>query len=144
MRLVYFPLDEPMLVEVSLPNGMKVSKDLNVELSIQPRKLKYELINQPSKYATWATVAELARRRVKNHQAEFFKLSGNEGDTSTVSHQRALYNQYKLLDLTKRAFSYRKDALLGLLSGNDSQKVIEEYHNNLSSLRALIGREYRS
>lgn len=138
MRLVYFPLDKPTEVEVKLPNGGLVKVDLNEELAIRYDSLRDELVAQPSRYATWSTVAEIAHRRVKNSKDDFFKLNDREEGDTTVARYEELYREYDLLNQTKKAFSYKKDALIKLLSGGDSRKVIQEYHKNLSNLRALL------
>lgn len=138
MRLTYFPLDKPTEVQVKLPNGGLVKVDLNKELAIHHNKLRDELVAQPSRYATWSTVTEIAHRRVKNSKVAFFKLNDREEDHTTVDRYKELYEEYTLLSHTKEAFSHKKDALIKLLNGGDTHKVIQEYHKNLSNLRALL------
>ena len=138
MRLAYFPLDKPTEVQVKLPNGGLVKVDLNKELAIHYDRLRDELISQPARYATWSTVTEIARMRVKNSKVAFFKLNDREEHHTTVDRHEELYEEYNFLNHTKEAFSHKKDALIKLLSGGDSHKVIQEYHKNLSDLRALL------
>lgn len=144
MKTVYFPLDTSVDIEVKLPNGGVVSVDLNEELAIHPSKLREELITQPSRYATWATVAEIARRRVEKSQINFFKVNDPQEEISTSCMETSLVQQYQLLEQTKQAFSYRKDALLQLLEGNNSDMVFKEYHKKLTGLRTLLGQKAKN
>lgn len=141
MRVVYFPLERPINIKVKLPNGGIVSVDLNEELAIYPNNLRDELVTQPSRYAIWSTATEIALRRVKKSEDDFFKLNNREEHHIQVDRCSKVYEEYNLLSQTKKAFSHKKDALLQLLGGEDSHKVIQEYYKNLSNLRALLGQK---
>lgn len=141
MRIVYFPLEKSVVVDVKLPNGALISVDLNEELAIYPSRMRDEIVNQPSRYATWSTATEIARRRVEKSEADFFKMNDRGEHHITVDRYKEMYEEYNFLYQTKKAFSYKKDALLQLLGGSDSHRVIQEYCKNLSNLRALLGQK---
>ena len=115
-------LEKPMGVRINL-EGRVIELNLQEELTIDTTNILNEILEQPSKYALWATLFDLACAKM---------ISMDIGD-KRWSHT---CDQFKMIGHMVRAFNHRKTALLKLWENPANKVVLEEYRNNLSRLSA--------
>jgi hypothetical protein len=141
MARKYLPLDAEANIQVSLFPGRLYATDLNTELSIDTRNIKNEILQQPSRYAIWSTMADLAKQGVEKSTEDFFNLKPEDKRLPSMEQKLTkARSQYDFLFQTSQAFMHRKVALLRLWQGTDqTDEVLQDYYNNLSNLRALLG-----
>jgi hypothetical protein len=131
-------LDKPIHVSVRVSRNRVIEADLNKELSIDTSNIKKEVIAQPSRYAKWATLTDIAQRGLEMAKEELATTShGDERYMDAVNRYMTAEKQYEFFYIVQQAFYHRMSTLLDLWA-NPKNKVSDEYHSSVSHLRAIL------
>lgn len=111
--------EEHRHLSISLPEGRKVEVDLYEELAIDENNLRLEIINQPAKYAKWATFYDLSCIKVDTLEGEKIQFQKvnlvDECPPKLIQEYQKAVKQKELLGKVRRAVYHRKDTLFDLL-----------------------------
>jgi len=132
-------LDQPLNIKVKISKSRVVEADLYKELSIDVSSIKQEILNQPAKFATWATLSDLAEQRRDKLKYLLSEGSVNESHYSQLVEKLSLAEKhYEFFSSIKDMFSYRMTILVFLMGNNYHTRVPDEYENAVYHLRVLM------
>lgn len=131
-------LGDKVDITVSFPKGKTYTADLHKELSINLDNLNEEIITQPAKFAWWAVLTELTRKKVEIANDKLLKSNVDDRCYSQVVQEYIqACKEFELVCHTKEALNHRKIALLKLW-GDKNLEVLDEYNINLLKIGALL------
>ncbi|AYP68637.1 hypothetical protein EalM132_00125 [Exiguobacterium phage vB_EalM-132] len=121
-------------VKVNLGSGRVIDVDVFEQLHIDTSDILEELLNQPSKYALWATVHEVNAIKLENVRKELTNV-GSSRYHEVFKQFTNVQVQQHLLTTIKKAFQYRTQVLLVLLNNPEDKNVLALYKKHIRALK---------
>ena len=123
-------------ITVKISKNRVVEADLYKELSIDVNNIQQEILNQPAKFATWATLSDLAEQRVDKLKHLLSESVGSNPELNNRLH--IAQKRYEFFSTIRDTFNYRMTILVFLSGKSYYTRVPDEYEKAISHLRALM------
>lgn len=132
-------IEEPLNIKVRISDTRMVEVDLFSELNIDLTSVTQEVLAQPSKYATWAVLSDLAEQSVSSLYKELAETSMRDINLDSImSRISVAEKKHEFFSSVRNVFSHRKSVLLKLWGNPEQPLVLKAYEQDISHLRALI------
>lgn len=125
-------------VRVNLGTGKEIEVDVLEELKINLNDLKSELVEQPSKYALWATVHDVSEAKLEKAKKELSQHYGSTRYHDMLTQLNTVQQQHAVLRAIKNAFNHRMLILLQILNTKSKREVSVLYKNYLRALQDIV------
>lgn len=125
-------------IKVNLGSNREVEVDVLKQLSIDTSNLHEELMEQPSRYALWATIHDLNTLKLEKLSNELLSSQGSSRYHDVLEQYLAVQQQQHLLTTIRNAFNHRKSTLLLLLNTPKNKEVLALYESHIRALEDTV------
>lgn len=128
---------------IKIDKDKAIRKNLVKELSIDGKEITLELLRQPSKYAWWATMVDLAKIDLEISFKGMISSEDADFHESIERYQHAK-RQLSMLEFIKSTLVDRKNVLLELASHPKNKLLIDRFNKKVRKISGELGLESRS
>ena len=125
-------------MKVNLGSHKEVEVDVLEQLRIDTSDLQNELLEQPARYALWATIHDLNTLKLEKLSEELLSAQGSTRYHDVLEQYLTVQQQQHLLTTIRNAFNHRKSTLLLLLNTPKNKEVLALYESHIRALEDTV------